>query len=228
MLNIKEDRLQEILDLRKKYIKSVGDIVIVILTIAGYFVTLLTSDWKSKPLFFQILIGVATVIIVISSIISILNSFYSVDQLRADIESVSEKNHNFSLIIIKDNSGKFVKHYLVKKDRRWKCFLFPYYRTSDSDKEDFNNLLTDIGFSNISFGKILEQNLTKKSYSAGHSKDYHHKYYEIFVDCSDKKIKKKFKHNGVKYYWLTAEDMKADKNTKIRNSDVIHFIEDNM
>ena len=226
MLDIKEDRLQEILELRKKYIKSYGDIFVIILTLGGYILTLLTADIKNQPLYIQVLTGCFSVLIFAGSIFSIKNSCYSIERLYADIESISEKRHDFSILVFKDKSGKFVRQYLVKKDPRWHCWLFPYYKNSGSDANDLLQIARNMGFEDALFGKITEQDITKISVSAGHSKDYHHTYYEVLVDCSDKKFRETFKYRGNKYRWMSSEEMKAHKKTKLNNSDVIHYVEE--
>lgn len=59
-------------------------------------------------------------------------------QLSAEI--ISEKYHEFSLIAVKNSDNK----YLLEYDERWKCWLFPYVRSSDSNKENVDNYIIKI------------------------------------------------------------------------------------
>lgn len=49
-------------------------------------------------------------------------------------EHISGKYHEFSLLAVTNASGKYLQVY----DERWKCWLFPYYRTEESNKENID------------------------------------------------------------------------------------------
>lgn len=132
-------------------------------------------------------------------------------------------NHNFSLVVLKDERGR----YLLKWDNRWKTYLFPYSRTKENDKEAvFDFVRTSIGYKPLKILKTESGDFTKYSVSANMTKKYHHIFYNIAFESLSQSQKSAFKYNGVKYKWLSIDELKADKNIMAKNSETVKFVEE--
>ena len=55
-------------------------------------------------------------------------------------EHISGTYHEFSLLVIVNPTGKYLQVY----DDRWKCWLFPYYRTEDPNKENIDKHASEL------------------------------------------------------------------------------------
>lgn len=221
-MEINEIKLRDLLARRAKYIKSNKDIFETLLVFLGYIASVLLSGIFTTEIDIKIkiFIGFLAVIYFVLFLVSIKNSRYSVETLYREIVSCND-NHNFSLVILKNSNGRF----LLKWDRRWKTYLFPYIRTKENDLDSVQNFIkTDIGFEPLELLKKTEADFTKTSVSANMMKTYHHTFYQFSFNCETEKAK--FKFNGTKYRWLSIDEMKQDKNILEKNSENIRFVEE--
>lgn len=180
-------------------------------------VSILLSNIISAPLYVKIGVGIIGIIYLIAFVFNVYGSNYSVDAFYKDICSVAEKNHNFSLLILKDNSGLFPASYILNYEKRWKCFLFPFIRTNiNDDKKSVENYLKEVFLiDDFEIEKIKEQDLTKYSVSANSEKTYHHTFYLISFNATKSKLNKRsFCLNRQKYKWFTISEMKQNKTYK--------------
>ncbi len=142
----------------------------------------------------------------------------------------SERKHAFSLLVIKDNSEKYFGKYLLKYDKRWKCYLLPYNATKiDDDKEFVKSVINRFSGlkCEIQEPKKIEQ--TKFSFSDGYEKTYTHLYYGITISVKNSILPDddSFKIGKDKYKWFSIQEMKENPKIMERNSDVVKYISEN-
>ena len=223
MLKIDDSKLRALLESRSKYIKSHKDIIGAFMALLSYTVSVLLSGILTADTKVQIIVLVAGILYFIIFIASIHNSRYSVETLFREIVSCSE-DHKFSLMVLKNTDGK----YLLKYDRRWKTYLFPYTKTKENDeKEIFEFIRISSGLSPKAILKQTETDVTKHSVSANMDKTYHHIFYQVSFDSSRKAAKKTFHHNGTKYKWFSIDEMKLNKGIVSKNIETVKFVEEN-
>ena len=230
MLKIKEENLKDLLFRRKKHIKTHFPVFETISCILSFVVTILLSDFENASFGVKVLVVLACIAYVVACIISFYGSNYSVDAFYKDICSVAEKEHNFSLLLLRDTSETFPVSYLLRKDTRWKCWLFPYIRTNaENDKQSVIDYVKSVfKIKNVDIKKITEQDFTKYSVSANLQKTYHHTFYLIeFNALLSPACKKKFSAGGNKYKWFTISQMKENKHIIERNDENVRYIEKN-
>lgn len=229
MLKIKEEKLQDLLFRRKKHIKTNYSLIEILLCFISFLISLFLSDIFNAPTKIKIGVGIAFVMYLILFAFSLYGSNYSVDAFYKDICSVAEKEHNFSLLLLRDTSGTFPVSYVLRYDTRWKCYLFPYVRTNkENDKQAVIDYVKSIfKIENVDIKKITEQDFTKHSASANLSKTYHHTFYLIeFNALLSPACKKKFSASGDKYKWFTTSQMKEAKRIIERNYENVRYVEE--
>lgn len=219
-MNIDEGNLRDLLHQRKRYIKSYGDAVAAGIALGAYVMTILLSNIKDSSLTVKILAAAMAAIYLFLFIKAIYNSKYSVEALLADIMSCSNE-HNFSLLLFEDSQGRF----LLKKDPRWKTWLFPYVRTKENDAEAIKDYAQKNFGVSVQITKTEESDFTKHSVSANMTKTYHHIFYKLSFDEKAFPQKDKFKINGAVYKWFSFDQMKADKDLMLKNRDNVSFVE---
>lgn len=226
MLNIEEWKLKDLIFRRKKHIKSFSSLIENILCIIGFIASILLSNVITAPLYVKIGVGICGIIYLIAFSLNLYGSNYSVEAFYNDICSVAENEHRFSLILLKDTSKLFPEQYALCYDKRWKCWLFPYFRTTENNKKSVENHLSNIGIKDFNIEKITEQDFTKYSVSANMSKTYHHTFYLVSFDASKTLANKRtFKIDREKYRWYSTKEMKENKKMYERNSENIVYVE---
>lgn len=229
MLKIKEDKLKDLLFRRKKHIKTNYSLIEVLLCFISFLISLFLSDIFNAPLKIKIGVGIAFIVYLILFSFSLYGSNYSVEAFYKDICSVAEKEHNFSLLLLRDTSGTFPVSYILRYEPRWKCWLFPFIRTNiENDKQSVIDYIKSVfKIENVDIKKITEQDFTKYSASANLQKTYHHTFYLIeFNALQSIAFKKKFSESGDKYQWFTISQMKENKRIIERNYENIKYVEE--
>ena len=228
MLYIREEKLLDLLFRRKKHIKTHFPFFEAISLGLSFAVTILLSDFSNASLGVKIVVIVACVVYSVACIFSFYGSNYSLDAFNKDICSLSEKTHDFSLLLLRDTSGMFPANYILRYDSRWKCWLFPYIRTNkENDRQSVTDYVQAVfKVKDVDIKKISEQDFTKHSVSANLQKTYHHTFYLIEFNALETSIRKKvFKLNGDKYRWFTISQMKDNNRIIERNSENIDYVE---
>lgn len=122
-------------------------------------------------------------------------------------EITRESFHEFSLIAIMDSEGK----YLQKYDERWKCWLFPYLRSVDNNKENVDNFVSQLFHSEVITEYICTAKHCKYSVNDEVYKIYNHKLYRVLMDEASENISKSILDNSeFKYQWMSIEEMEED------------------
>lgn len=157
---------------------------------------------------------------------------YSAEDLFQEIKKIQNPTSDFSLVIIKNNHMDNSRKILLAYDKRWKCYLLPYYHTIGDieieKKKIVDNISQDLQFNkeNISIEFKEEVEHTKYSVSNERTKTYKHRFYKVLISNTNNTIvKPNFKINGKKYKWFSITEMKLNKNIMRKNQDVIEILD---
>lgn len=219
MINIEKKKLMLLLEERKHFFKNNATIFQCLFGLIGYCGSIILSQFWKLDLPIIIAISILTLIYIVMSVILICQSKYSPEALLRDICKVSS-NHKFTLLILKDDKGRF----LVKYDKRWKTYLFPYTSTQDNNNKDLIDFCKQtLNLDNINIVKEIEHEETKMSASSNMTKTYLHKFCQI-SDYDKLPSDKKFKINGYTYRWMDILQMKENKSIKSKNEETITYV----
>lgn len=222
-MEIKEKDLLYLLESRKHHIKTRDFLVQNIICLLSFIITVFASNVLELPFSSKVVISVCGLFYLVLFVFSVYGANYSPEALFNDIASSSE-THAFSLVIIKNEKGE----YLLKKDSRWKTYLFPFKRTKENDVEDLKDFLSQsFGVKEFSLISEKQVEITKKSVSAQMAKTYHHVFYHVKIDSELLPKHGKFRVNKEVYRWLSIDEMKANKDMIFKNRETIDFVEKN-
>ena len=142
------------------------------------------------------------------------------------------EKHEFN-IVVGTRKVHWVQHYLVYYDTRWNCWLFMNYKTRHREYEAENELKEalaerfHVNTDDLYVHYLTAQRLEKYSVPHREMRQYRHNYYElqIMVDPGPEHLlKKNFVVDGVRYAWMTEEELRNDKNTWAKNSEVLEYV----
>lgn len=137
------------------------------------------------------------------------------------VEITSDITHEFSLIAVKNHAGK----YLQKFDERWKCWLFPYIRSTDNNKLNVDKYVSELFSKEISSTYITCEKHCKYSVSDDAYKIYNHKLYMVLIDTVPYDIKEdEFCIAESHYRWMSIEEMEQDETIMEKNDDIVAFV----
>ncbi|MCI6648032.1 MAG: type II toxin-antitoxin system PemK/MazF family toxin [Lachnospiraceae bacterium] len=130
--------------------------------------------------------------------------------------------HNFSLLAVMDSKGR----YLQKHDDRWKCLLFPYYRTVDlNNKENIDNKASELLRMPIETTYVKQATHCKYSVSDDVYKIYDHKLYKVELEkIPDFMNSEDFIIDDQKYSWKSIKELEQNPEVMEKNEDVLAFI----
>lgn len=132
--------------------------------------------------------------------------------------------HEFTLLAIKDLAGRF----LLRYDVGWKCWLFPYKRSNDNNKENADRFASDILHRDIDTEFRAEDIHCKYSQSDEVYKIYHHKLYRFVIsEIYGNETDSEFNLNGNQYKWMTIDQMQSDSHIMQANADIVEFVKAN-
>ncbi len=136
-------------------------------------------------------------------------------------EHLSGTYHEFSLLAINNPAGKYLQVY----DERWKCWLFPYYRTEDPNKENIDKHASDLLKMNVTTSYVTNAPHCKYSESDKVYKQYKHTLYSLTLnDVPEYMSDDVFGLDDKKYAWKSIEELEADSNVMDKNDDIIAFV----
>ncbi len=244
MLNIEEKDLELFLEQNKdkletKRISGLGEIISGI----SLCVTLLCSEFEKNQFlsvnfldFFAWLIALLVLIVGIYRLGKGICNPYTVKQIFDEIKELdADTKHVFNIVLIKNSDSK--GEYLLFKNKRWRCKLFPNYHALDKnydkvkETENLYMLLPrDIGVKkeNLSISYHGFKPSAKYSYGDKINKNYIFHFYVVDIAGNEKIKHKPFRFNGKRYCWMTLENMYLDKNISKKNSDVLDYVRNNM
>ena len=120
------------------------------------------------------------------------------------------------------NNNRFLQIY----DNRWKCWLFPYFRsTQNNNKENIDLSISNLLKIQLSTKYIAQAKHCKYSVSDGVYKIYNHKLYMIRLDeLPEYMDKDEFEIGDKVFKWLSIGEMEEDFDIMSKNDDVIAFV----
>lgn len=141
--------------------------------------------------------------------------------LQLVAEYAMNVTHEFSLLAIKSSDGK----YLQKYDPRGSCWLFPYTRSTESNKENMDTFASDLlqvkTFTEyVSVSKHCKYSVSDEVY-----KIYNHKLYKVKLDfVPEHMAEETFMIDGANYKWMSIEEMENDNAIMEKNEEVVAFV----
>ena len=136
--------------------------------------------------------------------------------LQLAAESLSNTCHEFSLLAVKKPTGEYLQIF----DSYWKCWLFPYIKSTDDNKANVDTFASNL---------LKRETVTEYVTSAKHCKYsirdqvykiYNHKLYKVLVDASYA-IPENSDH---KLRWMSVNELESNSDIMEKNDDVIAFV----
>ena len=110
-------------------------------------------------------------------------------------------------------------------DERWKCWLFPYYRTEDPNKENIDKHTSELLKMNVTTTYVTYAPHCKYSESDKVYKRYKHTLYSFLLnDVPEYMRGTVFELENKKYSWKYIEELETDSNVMDKNDDIIAFV----
>lgn len=201
----------------------------------GYLASMVIAEYKNVGFLsgktvkiVLILIGIIYFIRGVVMIVKSVKEPYNQDKMYEDIEKLNEVTHPFSIVAIKDTFNQYPNRYLLYYDERWDCKFFPSYKTVDNNEDNIKEKLS--GQLKIDKEKIELEYKTfemhnKFSVSHNENRVYAHRAYAAKMTAfSDVMKNDEFEIDGIRFYWLTINDMEKDERIMEVNSDVVGLI----
>ena len=136
-------------------------------------------------------------------------------------EYLSGTYHEFSLLAITNPKNEYLQVY----DERWKCWLFPYYRTEDPNKENIDKHASDLLNMNVTTAYVTNALHSKYSESDQVYKQYKHTLYSLSLSAVPEcMVGNVFELGNKKYTWKSIQELEADSNVMEKNDDIIAFV----
>lgn len=141
------------------------------------------------------------------------------------LQIVAEYNenisHDFSLVAVERSDKKYLQIF----DERWKCWLFPYYRSTEYNKENVDTKVSEQLHQELVTTYVTKQIHCKYSVSDNVYKIYHHKLYHVLLDGLAENMKcDSFEIDGRKFKWMSFEEMENNSEIMSKNSDIVTFV----
>lgn len=136
-------------------------------------------------------------------------------------EYMSNTFHEFSLVALFKTDGKYLQIY----DEDWKCWLFPYFRSEDPNKENVDKKMSKLLKCDISTTYVTNAIHCKYSVRDDVYKRYKHKLYKLRLEEIPKYMEQDiFELDGKKCAWKSIEELEKDIETMEKNDDIIAFV----
>lgn len=136
-------------------------------------------------------------------------------------EFTTDKTHDFSLLAIRNNDGK----YLQKYDSRWGTWLFPYIRSTDMNKENIDSFVKSLTRSDLQAEFVSHTVHCKYSVSDNVYKIYHHKLYKVMTDVlPEHMLDDTFSIDKTEYKWMSFKEIEEDDDIMDKNEEIVAFI----
>lgn len=137
------------------------------------------------------------------------------------VEISSNKFHEFSLIVVKDPLGRYLQRY----DDRWDCWLFPYTRSTDHNRENVDAYISERLQFPVETHYITNARHCKYSESDKVYKIYNHKLYEVVLDCVPETMNGDSFHIGQEQYkWMSIAELEQSEGIMKKNEDIVAFV----
>lgn len=239
MIEIREDRLRELLEQRKEYIGTSQIPFDGWFADVAFLMSLLLSDYKAiwaipahaVCIIFWILFCVYTVIL-LHKTYKIVKNPYTTKDLYEDIFNSADRAHAFNLIVIRNTFNNPSNKFLLLYDRRWKCSMLPYCKsgkTEDEDRKKVKDFISDrMGIKDLNaIKKIMVREHNKYSISDRVYKHYIHTFFEVDISSYAKQnpncriTRDNFEIDGYMFEWLTTAQMMGNQTIKEKNKETV-------
>ena len=239
MIEIREDRLRELLEQRKEYIGTSQIPFDGWFADVAFLMSLLLSDYKSiwtipasaVCIIFWVLFCIYTAILLYKTY-KIIKKPYTTKDLYEDIFNSADRAHSFNLIVIRNTFNNPSNKFLLLYDRRWKCSMLPYFKSGKTDEEDrkkVKDFISDrIGIKTLdAISKIMVKEHDKYSVSDRVYKHYIHTFFEVDISSyvkqnPDSRITRdNFEIDGYVFEWLTTAQMMSNQSIKEKNKETV-------
>ena len=232
MITIEEVELRKILSERGKLFSRRAFPTESLISLVAFVASAVLSRFFLQVLWIKVLVWVAIALYALRFAWLLLVFFrkkYSAIDLYNEIAASGEKIHEFSLLVITDSSGLHGDKFLLRYDRRWKCWMLPYRAThAEDDARAVSDYVHSLPLKSPKVGVAKEERLTKYSVSAGRMKDYLHRFYPVSFDFSESgKRGRSLRINGEKYRWFSVSEMKEDRSIVKKNLETVEFVSRN-
>lgn len=202
-----------------------------------FFLSTLAADYSSvKIISSEVMKSICLILGIIFSVWSVIKMIkssknkYGHISLYNDIEKLNTITHPFTIVAIKDTFNNYPNRFLLYYDQRWQCKFFFNFKTVDDNEENIKQRLSNIlkiEKKDISLVYKTERIYEKYSVSDKIDKIYEHRIYKAEIsDFTDILKSNEFTIDGVKYFWMTIQDMENDTQIKEKNLDVVNIIKD--
>ena len=245
MIEIREEKLRELLESRSKYIGSseipydswAADAALLLSIIATDYKSVLGIPASYIKLAFCVIL-VAYTVYLARRTITARKDVYTHQNLYEDILNSSERPHSFCLVVLRNTFEPCANRYLLLYDERWKCSMFPYIKSGTSTEtceqriKEYLSSHLGIPVDKINPVFRFEKEHQKYSVSDKVNKLYHHSFYEvdladsIFADATSRIRSPYFEIGGYSYTWMTVAEMHQNKNIMEKNGETVADISD--
>lgn len=231
-------RLKLLLEEKRDFITRKTEGFDLLITGMLFLFSLLCSDYRS--IWFLNSTAVTTLVAVVGGLIVAYAVFkivrssrlvYDHNTLYREIENLDEVLHRHSIVALKDTFLSFPNRFLLHYDKKWDCWFFFSFPTSEADNETYikqslSNILK-IPTADINLQYITDRLQPKFSVKDNVHKVYQHSLYDCrLVDFADPLKSDSFEIDGISYKWMTIEEMENDPRIFDINNDVIQFVKE--
>lgn len=239
MIEIREDRLRELLEQRKEYIGTSQIPFDGWFADVAFLMSLLLSDYKAiwaipahvVCITFWILFCIYTSILLYKTY-KIAKNPYTTKDLYDDIFNSADRAHAFNLIVIRNTFNNPSNKFLLLYDRRWKCSMLPYCKSGKNDEEDckkVKDFISDrMGIKYLdAIKKIMVKEHDKYSVSDRVYKHYIHTFFEVDISSYVKQnpnsriTHDNFEIDGYVFEWLTTAQMMSNQAIEKKNKETV-------
>ena len=237
---LSEDKLHYILE---RHDKEIGRRANWSSVVTGSTFIISTMGASYDNFFFLTGSAIKTAIIVVAVMLTIWgvlmelnnhNKKFDKNVLYEEMVANNEMEHPFSIVAIKDTFREFPNKYLLYYDNRWNCWFFFNFKTVENAEQNEASIKKGIATKlKINTDKIslifkVEDIHRKYSVSDDVIKYYHHSLYDCVIDEFRDEIEKDdFSIDGIKYKWMTIDEMEKNPSIKKHNLDVVEFVKSN-
>lgn len=151
---------------------------------------------------------------------------YTHKNLCSDVEAINIVKHEFSLAVIRNTFEQYPNKFLMRYDKRWKCWLLPYYKTNKENNTEHVksgiSIALKIDVSKIEASYKTDDFINKFSKSDKVDKYYHHLFYDITItEFPEIMRNSEFDIDDQRYKWFTLDELMGNKEIMEANWDVI-------
>ena len=212
-----------------------------VVTGAIFLISMLSAsydDWfifSGKHIkYFFIVVAIAYTLWGILMVVDTQKKQFNHEKLFEEMKNANEIEHPFSIVAIKDTFEQYPNKYLLYYDTRWNCWFFFNFQTKNDERQNETSIKKGLSAKLKIDAEKFELEFKdeaihhKYSESDKRNKYYHHSLYNCVIkEFSDELKQESFTIDGVKYAWMTIDEMEKNTSIKKKNSEVVEFVKHN-